>query len=41
VGPRGMAQPDEVARVIAFLASDDASNVHGAIWAVDGGMTSG
>jgi len=40
-GPRGMARPDEVAQVIAFLASDDASNVHGAIWAVDGGLTAG
>jgi len=40
-GPRKMAQPEEIARVIAFLASDDASNVHGAVWAVDGGMTAG
>jgi NAD(P)-dependent dehydrogenase (short-subunit alcohol dehydrogenase family) len=40
-GTRKMAQPEEIARVIAFLASDDASNVHGAVWAVDGGMTAG
>src|SRR3990172_6130452 len=39
VGARGLAQPAEIAEVIAFLASEDASNVHGAIWAVDGGMT--
>jgi meso-butanediol dehydrogenase/(S,S)-butanediol dehydrogenase/diacetyl reductase len=40
-GRRGMARPDEVAEVITFLASERASNVHGAIWAVDGGLTAG
>ncbi|MCZ7533274.1 MAG: glucose 1-dehydrogenase [Acidimicrobiia bacterium] len=33
------AQPDEIASVIAFLASDDASNVVGACLPVDGGLT--
>jgi NAD(P)-dependent dehydrogenase (short-subunit alcohol dehydrogenase family) len=36
---RRPAQPDEIAAVIAFLISDDASYVTGALWAVDGGRT--
>lgn len=34
---RRAASPDEIAAAIAYLASDDASFVHGAILAVDGG----
>ena len=34
-----VARPDEVAKVISFLCSDDASFITGGIYLVDGGMT--
>lgn len=36
---RRAGRPEEVAAVMSFLASDEASYTTGAIWAADGGMT--
>lgn len=33
-----IAQPEEIAEVVAFLAHDRASFVNGAVWTVDGGL---
>jgi len=41
MGFRPMADPAELANVIAFVASDEASRIHGAIISVDGGVTAG
>ena len=40
-GERPPADPAEVAAVVAFISSPKASNVHGAIWTADGGVTAG
>ena len=34
-----IARPEEIAKVICFLASEAASFVNGAVWTVDGGLT--
>jgi NAD(P)-dependent dehydrogenase (short-subunit alcohol dehydrogenase family) len=41
INPRGGAKPETIAAQFAFLASDEASNIHGAIVSSDNGMTSG
>ena len=38
-GLRGMAEPEEIAALFAFLASDEARSVTGAIYTVDNGLT--
>jgi meso-butanediol dehydrogenase / (S,S)-butanediol dehydrogenase / diacetyl reductase len=38
-GLRGMAQPEEVAGLFAYLASDEARSVTGAIYTIDHGLT--
>ncbi|MBV9291531.1 MAG: SDR family oxidoreductase [Frankiales bacterium] len=40
-GARGLAQPDDIANLFAFLASDEARNIHGTVVSSDGGMTAG
>jgi NAD(P)-dependent dehydrogenase (short-subunit alcohol dehydrogenase family) len=40
VQPMGrMAEPIEIAKVITFLLTDDASFVNGADWIIDGGLS--
>ena len=41
IGFRGMAHPSQVAEVVAFLMSDTALRVHGAVIPIDGGLTVG
>ena len=38
MGLRGFADPSEIASSIAFVASDEARSIHGAVLSVDNGM---
>lgn len=33
-----LGRPEEIARVVAFLAADESSYITGQIWAVNGGL---
>lgn len=39
MGHRGFGQPEDIAALFAFLASDDAGNIHGSIINSDNGLT--
>ncbi len=38
-GFRAMSEPESIAAAVAFVASDEASSVHGSIFSVDSGLT--
>ena len=38
-GHRGMSEPEEIAALFAFLASDEARSVTGAVYTIDNGLT--
>jgi meso-butanediol dehydrogenase / (S,S)-butanediol dehydrogenase / diacetyl reductase len=40
-GFRGLTEADEVAELFAYLASDAARSVHGAVFSIDNGVTAG
>ena len=40
-GHRGMAEPDDIASLFAYVASDEAHAIHGAILSADNGVTAG
>jgi NAD(P)-dependent dehydrogenase (short-subunit alcohol dehydrogenase family) len=41
IGVRSPSQPEEIAKLMLFLASDNAKSVHGACFNIDGGITAG
>lgn len=41
MGMRGMAQADDIASAVAYLASEEAHRIHGAVLSIDAGLTAG
>ena len=41
MSPRPMSQPEEIAGLVAFVASDEGRSIHGAIISIDNGLTAG
>lgn len=41
MGFRGMSQADDIASAVAYLASDEAHRIHGAVLSIDAGLTAG
>ena len=41
MGMRGMAQADDIASAVAYLASDEAHRIHGTVLSIDAGLTAG
>ena len=41
MGFRGQAQAEDIASLVAYLASDEAHRIHGAVLSIDAGMTAG
>jgi NAD(P)-dependent dehydrogenase (short-subunit alcohol dehydrogenase family) len=41
IAMRDMSQPDEIAAAVAYIASEEACSVHGAIFSIDNGLTAG
>lgn len=41
MGFRPMSQPEDIVNVVAFLASDEAVAVHGAVWEADNAVSAG
>ncbi len=41
MGFRGMAQAEDIASAVAYLASDEAHRIHGSVMSIDAGLTAG
>ncbi len=41
LGFRGQAQADDIASLVAYIASDDGHRIHGSVLSIDAGMTAG